>query len=168
MLEILTINNDYYRFYIYDYTVFQLIKLYSYYNEENDYLTILYQTTNSIEYITLHDNKDIYNIKSLSSILRVKSNEEINFDVSTLIESDNNFGNLFIRQYKIISTSDLSLINKITYPSDSLVFPIDKENHKINLETSENLWYEFTFAPNPQSPIPISNPKYFIKNIKNM
>ena len=92
---------------------------------------------------------NIYNIKSLSSILRVKSNEEINFDVSTLIESDNNFWNLFIRQYKIISTSDLSLINKITFPSDSLVFPIDKENHKINLETSENLGYEFTFAPNP-------------------
>jgi hypothetical protein len=144
--EIITINNDYYTIYNYAKSNIQFFKIYNYYNEQLDYLTIIYQAGYTLEYMTFNNNKEIYKIKSLTSILRVKTNEEIDFDVSNLIESDTNFGNLYIQKYKIISTSNPNDIITKTYPLDSLTFPIDKENHKMMLEPSENFWYEFTFA----------------------
>ena len=54
-------------------------------------------------------------------------------------------------------SSDTSETIKLRYPYESITFPVDKDTQRLNLETSSNLWYEFTFAPNPQSPSPIPN-----------
>ena len=121
-------------------------KMYNYYDDNSDYLTILYQSASKIYYITFQDNKDIYKITSSSAILRVKSNEEIDFDISNLIESSRDFGKLYIGQSITMYSSDTSETITLRYPYESISFPVDKDTQILNLETSSNLWYEFTLA----------------------
>ena len=122
------------------------IKMYNYYDDNLDYLTILYQSASTIYYITFRDNKDIYTINSSSAILRVKSNEELDFDISTLNESPKDFGKLYIGQSITIHSSNKSEVITMRYPYESISFPVDKDTQKLNLEASINLWYEFTLA----------------------
>ena len=146
ILKIITIYNDYYSIYLYAHSFESHNKIYNYYNDTLDYLIITYQTNDVIRYITLSNNKDIYNINSLTSVIRIKSNEEINFNISSLIESSKYFGKLYIEQSTTILSSNSSETIIKKYPYDSLVFPIDKENQKVNIETNTSLWYEFIFS----------------------
>ena len=146
ILKIRTIYKDYYSIFLYAHSSEAHKKLYNYYDDTTNYLIITYQSSNSIRYISLTSKPEIYSINCLTSVLRVKSGEQIDFNVSNLIETSVNFGKLYIEKSVNISSSDtLETITKI-YPYNALEFPIDKENQKIDLETSDNIWYEFTFA----------------------
>ncbi len=58
--------------------------------------------------MTLNGINNIYEITSSSEILKVKSFETINFDISTLIQSTIDFGKLYVGQMTTISSSDIS------------------------------------------------------------
>jgi len=146
ILGLYTFSTDYYSIFLYAHTWEPHTKLYNYYNDILDYHLLLYQSATSIRYIIFQNNKEIFNINSFSFIYRVKSNDEIDFNVSSLIQSTTNFGKLYIEQSKIISSSNKSEIITYKYPFDTLDFPIDKENQKITLKANQSFWYEFDFA----------------------
>ena len=139
-------DDDYYLIITYSNLNEPHIKMYNYYNDTLDYLTIVYQSYSKIYYITFEDNKDLYRITSSSTILRVKSNEEIDFDISNLIESPKDFGKLYIGKSTTIYSSDINETITMRYPYESISFPVNKETQKLTLGTSTNLWYEFTLA----------------------
>jgi hypothetical protein len=145
-LGLYTFSKDYYLIFLYADSTEPHIKIYNYYNDTLDKHVLLYQSYTSISYIIFQNNKEIFNIKSFSFIYRVKSNDEKDFNISNLIQSNKDFGKLYIEHSKIISSSNESEIITKKYPFDSLDFPIDKENQKINLKTNQSLWYEFGFA----------------------
>ena len=144
-LGLYTFSQDYYTIFLYAHSGEIHNKIYNYYNDTLDYHVLLYQSYTSIRYIIFQNNKEIFNINSFSFIYKVKSNDEIDFNISNLI-SNTNFGKLYIEHSKIISSSNESEIIEYNYPFDTLDFPIDKENQKINLKTNQSLWYEFKFA----------------------
>lgn len=123
----------------------RIIKLYNYYNDALDYLTILYQIFGKIFYMTFKVNKDIYNINSKNSLIKIKTNEEINFDISSLIEAPRDFGKLYISQMKTIDFLSSPQKTTTRFCYEFLEFPIDKENQKITIDTSASLWYELSF-----------------------
>ena len=144
-LGLYTFSKDYYLIFLYAHSFEAHLKIYNYYNDTQDKHVLLYQTNTLIRYIIFRNNKEIFNINSFSFIYRVKSNDEIDFNISNLIDSTN-FGKLYIEHSKIISSSNESEIIIKKYPFDSLDFPIDKENQKLNLKTNQSSWYEFGFA----------------------
>ena len=141
-----TFSKNYYSIFLYAHSTDIHTKIYNYYNDILDYHVLLYQSYNSIRYIIFQKNKEIFNINSFSFIYRVKTNDKIDFNISNLIQSNINFGKLYIEHSKIITSSNESEIINNNYPFDTLDFPIDKENQKINLKTNQSSWYEFDFA----------------------
>ena len=139
-------DDDYYLIITYSNLNEPHIKMYNYYNDTLDYLTIVYQSASIIYYITFQDNKDIYRISSSSTILRVKSNEEIDFDISNLIDSPKDFGKLYIGKSTTIYSSNKTETLTMRYPYESISFPVNKETQKLTLDTSTSLWYEFNLA----------------------
>ena len=139
-------KDDYYIIFIYKNLNLGNIKMYNYYNDTLDYFTLVYQSSAIINYVTFQGNKEIYNIKSNSYVLRVKSNEEIDFDVSTLIESSVNFGKLYIGESVTMYSSNKSETVTKRYIYESITFPMDKDTQKMTLEASQNIWYSFSLA----------------------
>ena len=123
-LGLYTFSKDYYLIFLYAHSFDPHIKIYNYYNDTLDKHVLLYQSSTLIRYIIFQNNKEIFNIKSLSFIYRVKSNDEIDFNISNLIQSNINFGKLYIEHSKIISSSNESEIITYRYPFDTLDFPI--------------------------------------------
>ena len=145
-LGLYTFSQDYYLIFLYAHSFEPHIKIYNYYNDSLDMHVLLYQSSTTIKYIIFQNNKEIFNINSFSFDYRIKTNDEIDFNISNLIQSNINFGKLYIEHSKIIFSSNESETIINTYPFDTLEFPIDKENQKMNLKTNQSLWYEFGFA----------------------
>ena len=146
VMKIITVKDEYYSIFLYSQSNEHFTKLYLYYNDYQGNITITYQTENTIYYISLSEIQEIYTIISYNKILRVKSYESINYNVSNLIESSKYFGKLYIAEMKKISSVNANETITKKYPYDALEFPINKENQTLTLEPSENLWYELTFA----------------------
>ena len=144
--KINTLSSNYYIIYAYADSSASHIKLYGYYNDKIDYLIFLYQSKNTIKYIIFRENKEMYNINSISIIKKYKSNEPIEIDISNILESSSEFGKLYIEDFKTIYSSNISETIIQKYPYDSLYFPIDKITQIITLNSSLNLWYELSFA----------------------
>ena len=117
-------------------------KLYNYYDENSDFLICLYQSNDYIRYISFKNTKEMYNIDEISYIYKVKSNEPVLFDIKTIFPYD--FGQLYIYKLKQISTSSNYFLS--VFPDNATSMPIDQESQIITLNSSSNLWYEFTFG----------------------
>jgi len=138
---IYTFSINYYLIFIYNKHI-SFLKIYAYYNDKLDYLIFLYQSKDTIEYFILKDNKEMYQINSLSLIYRVKSNDDITLNFSNILQLDKNFGSLTIGNMKTIKSS--SEVEYKTFPFDIVKFPV--ENEQFNLNGSLNNWYEFTLG----------------------
>lgn len=68
---ILTFSTNYYVIVIYKDKDISFLKIYAYYNDKIDYLIFLYQSKFTIKYFTFSDNKEMFQINSLSLVYRV-------------------------------------------------------------------------------------------------
>ena len=114
-------------------------KLYNYYNDTLDYLICLYQSDNNIKYFIFQNNIEMFNIDASSYSYKIKSYDEVQFDVSTFFQSD--YGKVYIETLKTIITKSNIVSHK--YPTNTSSFTMDKETQIITFEQSDNLWYEF-------------------------
>ena len=144
--KINTVTSNYYLIFAYADSSDTHNKLYAYYNDKIDYLIFLYQCEKTIKYITFQDNKEMYELNSFNIIGKYKSNEEIEIDISNTLETTRDFGKLYIEKSKTIYSSNASEIIILSYPFNTLSFPIDKDNQTITLNASLNYWYVFSFA----------------------
>ena len=134
-------KTDYYEIYdiLENYEDFSSIAIY--YNENEDKILLVYQYGNKIKYIILNNNKKIYNIKQYQKVLTIKSNEIITFNVSELIETNNDFGQLNIyKKTEILSSFDslTSCVKEAPY--------FNKITQVLTQQGSNNDWIEYTFC----------------------
>ena len=137
-----TINKEdsanYYK--IYDYNIKDTLRLLVYYDEITDCSIFVYQNIYYIKYFSLNNTKNIFDIGSNSDILRLKTNETKEYNVSYLFDSSN-YGNL---QVESIIKNEYNQATNIIFGESFNNFLINKS--LLTLEPSINNWYEYNFA----------------------
>ena len=88
--------NNYYT--AYDYKETDITKIMGYYDVNDDYIILFYQTPRNIKYFTITNSERIYNFNSYNKIIQMKSYEHIEYNITDLIEDISNFGNLNVVQ----------------------------------------------------------------------
>ena len=119
-------------------------KLIGYYDYSNDYTLVVFQNNqnNNIKFFTLHSNAYYYNMGSYTGIVRIKSNEEVLYDLRNLLDNSL-FGNLEIS--KIITYNSTSNLSK-TYESENNYLIRQNNNIMITADKSSNYWYNYSFV----------------------
>ena len=132
---------NYFQYYDYNENGVKIEKIKGYYDEDNDYTILYFQTriSNYIKYFTLKDNKKIFDIGYISDTIRIKSNETYEYDVNELFDTSE-YGKLDIDTFITYQNDDT--IKKNLY--DKARYSI--ENNKIINAQSLNYWFVYTFV----------------------
>ena len=118
-----------------------LTKILGYYNNKNKYVICIYKSFDEIKYFQINSDK-VFNIKTNSFIYKIKSKEEKQFEISNMIETEENFGNLGIIIQKNISNN-----NEIfEYELYGNTFPLNKTNQILSVVSEVNERIEYTFG----------------------
>ena len=145
--KINTIIKDHYIIFCYEDSYIDMKKIIGFYNETKDYLLLIYQMTDKTKYFSFPNNKDIFNITSIPYIYRAKSNEQIDYDYSNIIEASKDFGTLTFYDFTTIySSTEYTYINNPINSTSLSALPINIISNKLNIEASTNYWYEINFA----------------------
>ena len=114
-------------------------KIIGYFEEERDILIFIYEfNSRKIKYFTIEGRSFLYEFKTKSKILEVKSNTRTEFNVSDLISSP--------REHKLLSF--YSLIYYISTTNQNSTYDkynFNKENQILTVEESLNDWITFDF-----------------------
>ena len=133
-------SNDYYD--IYNNTWSNITKILTYYDELNDYYLCVFQVPGQIKYFTFHHNIKIFDIKQYVKILKIKSNTAQEYNVSQIIESDQNFGLL-----EFNSSKEISFFNEYPttyYPLIQVNF--EKSSQILTTDSTNNTWKTYGFC----------------------
>lgn len=139
--------SEHYLIYSFEDDISDIKKIIGFYNDTNDYLILIYQCKEISKYFAFPNNKEIFHINSFQDIYRVKSNEELDYNFSNIIQYEKYFGELNFQNFKkISSTEDFITINNPVNHTTLASLPININSKKINLDPSLNFWYEINFA----------------------
>ena len=131
-------STNYYK--IYDYNIKDTLRLLVNYDEISDCTIFVYQNLYYIKYLSLNNTKRIFDIGSYSDILRLKTNETKEYNLTDLFDSSN-FGNL---QVESIIKNESNQYTKLIFGESFYNFIINES--LLTLESSMNNWYEYNFA----------------------
>lgn len=137
-------SNDYYE--IYDKNWTDITKILNYYDEKNDYYLCVFQVPGQIKYFTFHNNIKIFDIKQYAKTLKITSNTAQEYNVSQIIESEQNFG--LLEQYSCNEIKFFNEYHKTYYPNLEVKF--EKISQILTTDSTNNSWkiYGFCFRDN--------------------
>ena len=128
-------------FKLYDYKESEILQLFCYYDETNDYIFVLYQSLETIKYYIMHNSKKLYEINGgdyIHKTLKVKSYEERFYNISEMTD--------------ITKYGSLNVLIKGNYKNNTNnkneTFGIDFNNtlisdNRIFVNKTRNLWYDY-------------------------
>ena len=136
-------STNYYK--IYDFSTADsnlgLTRILGYYNNKNKYILCIYKSFEKIKYFIMNNN-NIFNIKSNSFNYKIKSKEEIQYEINNVIESEENFGNLGIIIQNNISNNN----ETFEYELYGNTFPFNKTSQKLSSYSMKNERIEYTLG----------------------
>ena len=137
-------SNDYYR--IYDTTWTKITKVYTNYDDVNDYYLCVFQVPGKIRYFSFYNNIKIFDIKQYEKVLKIKSNTTQEYNLSQIIESEQNFG--LLDEYSCKEINSFNENSIMFYPLLETNF--DKVSQILTIDSTNNTWkiYEFCFRDN--------------------
>ena len=133
-------SSDYYE--IYDRNWTDITKILTYYDDLNDYYLCVFQVPGQIKYFTFHNNRKIFDIKQNIKTLKIKSNTTQEYNISQIIESEQNFGLLDLYSCKEILSFNKSYT--IFYPF--LLTTFDKASQILTTDSTYNSWNIYGFC----------------------
>ena len=130
--------NNYFK--LYDYNENYIKKILCYYNESSNIIYIVYQCTQNIKYISLKYIENIYNINSYSQAIKMKTYENIEYDISELY-NDLNYGKLNVEGITRNISGSVTTENFGLNYSQLLI-----NNNILVPEKSFNTWYKYSLS----------------------
>jgi len=137
-------STNYYRIYNKTWTP-KITKILTYYDEVKDYYLCVFQIPGRIKYFFFQNNIKIFGIKEYEKIIKIKSNTSEEYNVSQIIESEQNFGLL-----DLYSCTEIKHINKLYANPDTTFENFNKDSQILTTGKTNNLWefYVFCFRDN--------------------
>jgi len=134
---------------LYDYKESEITKILGYYNVNNDYIILVYQTINQIEdistkyikYFTLKNNNAIYNIGNLFYNINIKTYEHIEYNMNDLITDVSNLGILNVNS---ITRNTSNIVTTEIFGTD--FYDLFMNNNIFIPEKSMKTWYRYNFS----------------------
>ena len=140
----LRINNETSKIYfkLFNYKENNIIKILGYYNKTNENIIFLYQTLTHIKYFSFINNPYIQSINkmSISKIFEPKSNQEILYNISDLLDVST-FGNLNVYEVKRYIKGKV-----ITETFGNNFFELLIQNNKIIIGKYHKNWYNYSLS----------------------
>ena len=120
-----------------------------YYNVNNDYIILVYQTINQIEnistkyikYFTLKNNNAIYNIGNLFYNINIRTYEHIEYNMNDLITDVSNLGILNVNS---ITRNTSNIVTTEIFGTD--FYELFMNNNIFIPEKSLKTWYRYNFS----------------------
>ena len=139
------INNETSKIYfkLFNYKENNIQKLLGYYNKTSEYVILLYQSLDYIKYFVFCNNQNIYNLNSSYKIFEPKSDEELEYDASELINNtiySTNL-NLNIAEVKISNNT-----KTITLYFGNNYYDLYMKNNKIIIGKYHKNWYNYSLS----------------------